>query len=153
MSDIYSDKPPFTASGSGPRRFAVLAGKPEASVGRNISAAALLQTIERLEQVIDLETAALKQSQPADLRDFNIKKSQGLLELNRMLRSVDPVTLAREAREPLGRLRDKLDRNLRMLQNHLRAVREVARVIAGAIQEAESDGTYCERPSRWEVPG
>jgi hypothetical protein len=42
----------------------------------------------------------------------------------------------------LAILRSKLERNSTILQIHLRAVQEVAAIIARAIQDAESDGTY-----------
>jgi hypothetical protein len=148
MSDTYAPKRPLPLADAA--RHLVLIAHDDPPIIRRTSTAALLQTVERLEQVIELETATLKQSQPADLRDFNAKKSQGLLELNRMLKSVDQGVLVRELREPLGRLREKLDRNLHMLQNHLRAVREVARVIASAIQDSESDGTYSLRSGGWQ---
>jgi hypothetical protein len=47
-----------------------------------------------------------------------------------------------EAKAPLARLRVKLESNLASLQTHLTAVAEIAAVIARAIQNHESDGTY-----------
>ena len=42
----------------------------------------------------------------------------------------------------LAGLRAKLDVNRAVLETHLAAVREVATVLADAIRDAESDGTY-----------
>src|SRR5271168_2541583 len=53
---------------------------------------AFVSTIERLEQTIDLETAALQQPRPVDLRAFNHKKSHGLLEMTRAVRAMEPLT-------------------------------------------------------------
>jgi hypothetical protein len=152
MSDIYSDRRPRTPDETSARRLSLIVGSGDAPAVRRTSTAALLQTIERLEQVIELETSALKLGQQAaNLSEFNARKSQGLLELNRMLKGMDPAVLEKEVGAPLARLRTKLDRNLHILQNHLRAVREVARVIAGAIQDAESDGTYSAYPGSWQT--
>jgi hypothetical protein len=105
---------------------------------------AFLNTLERLEAVIDAETSALQQNRPVDLADFNHKKRHGLLELSRTMRLLDQD--AREVAQPsLHRLRDKVEKNLSILEVHIKAVHEVAAIIANAIQEHESDGTY----SRW----
>ncbi len=98
--------------------------------------------IARLEQVIDQETAALRTRTVVDLKDFNNRKSHGLLELSRALRlfegaEMDPEILAR-----LTSLRAKLETNRNVLKMHLEAVREVSSIIAEAIRDAESDGTY-----------
>lgn len=102
----------------------------------------LERAIERLEEVVDEETAALRSRTAVDLKDFNNRKSQGLLELNRALRGLDAA--ARDAAAParLARLRAKLEVNRRVLEVHLAAVREVATVLSDAIRDAESDGTY-----------
>ena len=91
---------------------------------------------------MDQETAALKSRAPADLREFNNRKSQGLLELSRSLRyfQVAPPSNAVLAR--LAGLREKLDINQAVLKLHLDAVREVSTIMADAIRDAESDGTY-----------
>jgi hypothetical protein len=105
---------------------------------------AFIQTLERLETVIDTETKALQQNQAIDLADFNHKKRHGLLELSRGMRLLDEES--REFAQPdLHRLHDKVEKNLSILEIHIKAVHEVAAIIANAIQEHESDGTY----SRW----
>lgn len=99
-------------------------------------------TIERLEQIIDLETATLQQHVPVDLRGFNHKKSHGLLELTRALRTMDKVAFDQASVASLERLRGKLGKNLAVLDSHLRAVRQVSGLIARAIEDGDSDGTY-----------
>jgi hypothetical protein len=100
------------------------------------------RAIERLEEVVVQETQALRSRAAIDLRDFNNRKSQGLLELNRALRGLDGIANDKSALAGLSGLRTKLDANRAALKTHLEAVREVATVLADAIQDAESDGTY-----------
>jgi hypothetical protein len=102
----------------------------------------LERAIERLEEVVDQETAALRSRAGIDLADFNNRKSQGLLDLNRALRAHDGLAGDRAALARLAGLRAKLDANRAVLKTHLDAVREVASVLADAIRDAESDGTY-----------
>ena len=104
--------------------------------------APLDRVIERLEEVVDQETAALRNRTAIDLKDFNNRKSQGLLELNRALRGLDNPPKDRTVTTRLAGLRAKLDVNRAVLETHLAAVREVATVLADAIRDAESDGTY-----------
>jgi hypothetical protein len=103
---------------------------------------AFVSTIERLEQTIDLETAALRQPRPVDLRAFNHRKSHGLLEMTRAVRALDQLSSDHASLSSLERLRVKLGKNLAILESHLRAVKHVSGLIARAIEEDESDGTY-----------
>ncbi len=100
-----------------------------------------INTLERLEQVIDMETEALQQNQPVDLSEFNHKKSHCLLELSRAMRVLDRTSIE-FAYSHLNRLRDKVEKNLSILDIHMKAVRAVSAIIANAIQDNESDGTY-----------
>ncbi|SFK04563.1 hypothetical protein SAMN05444581_101472 [Methylocapsa palsarum] len=106
---------------------------------------AFINSVERLEEVLEHETILLKQHKPIALYDFNHKKSHGLLEFSRAmiaLRALDPAAADSTANAPLIRLRSKLNENLTILQTHLEAVGAVAASIARAIQEHDSDGTY-----------
>lgn len=106
---------------------------------------AFINTLERLERLLDLETEMLIQHRPIALTDFNHKKSYGLLELGRTMEAIgglDLDALGFDAKTPLARLRVKLQRNLIVLQMHMTAVGAIAAIIARAIQEYESDGTY-----------
>lgn len=108
---------------------------------------AFLNTIERLECVLDAETAALQQHTGLDLSEFNHKKRHGVLELSRTMRVLDEEALE-FAQGPLNRLRGKVEKNLSILEIHMRAVHAVSDIIANAIQERESDGTYSRRLSQ-----
>jgi len=100
------------------------------------------QTIERIERLIDLETATLQQYRPIDFSEFNHRKSHALLELSRAMRALGTETRDPAMQEELERLSGKLKRNLATLEIHLKAVRQVCTLISRAIQTEESDGTY-----------
>ena len=98
--------------------------------------------IERLQQVVEEETALLRANSVVDLTDFNTRKSQGLYDLSRAMHRLGeqrpgPETLAR-----MHSLRGALEANQAALSAHLHAVREIATIVSDAIQEFESDGTY-----------
>jgi hypothetical protein len=129
---------------SPPRHTAILplVSRRQASDPPSPSLSAFLVTTGRLEQLIDQETQELRSLQPTDLREFNRRKSQGLLELSRAMRGLGEAARDDRVPESLARLRTKLDNNLSVLRMHLRAAQEVSSIIARAIQDAESDGTY-----------
>ena len=99
------------------------------------------RVVERLEEIVDQETAALKARVVVDLNDFSNRKSQGLLDLNRALRGLEGRT-GKTVLARLAGLRVKLEANQAALKTHLEAVREVASVLSDAIRDSESDGTY-----------
>lgn len=102
----------------------------------------LVATIARVEHIIDIETAALEQVQPINLVLSNHRKSHGLLELDRAMRALGCPSFDGEIVADLARLREKLKRNLAVLEMHLKAVRQVSALIARAIEDENSDGTY-----------
>lgn len=104
--------------------------------------ASLIRTIERLEETLEQETAGLRSRAPIDLKDFNNRKTHGLLELTRVMRHLDRGSLTPPVAARLSALRISLDVNQRIVKMHLEAVREVTAIVADAIREAESDGTY-----------
>lgn len=103
---------------------------------------ALKNAIARLVQVLDRETAALRQRQPVDMDDLCDRKNQALLEISRIGRRLGRDAIVPELQPMLVQLRDKLDENRSVLKLHLEAVQEVAEILAAAIRDAESDGTY-----------
>ena len=104
--------------------------------------AAFSDIIARVETVIDQETAVLRENRAVELAEFNARKQQGLLELNRILRNFNHVELKRVDRDNVARLVGKLEANRQMLAHHLRAIDEISGLVSRALQEAESDGTY-----------
>jgi hypothetical protein len=100
------------------------------------------RAIAYLGAIVDQETEALRARAVIDLAQFNNRKNQGLLELNRALRALDARAPNPSIASRLEGLRAKLDVNRALLKTHLEAVREVASVVADAIKDSESDGTY-----------
>ncbi len=105
------------------------------------SIAALESALKRLEETIDDETSALASLRPVDIQEYNQRKSRSLLELTRLSRGL-PDSGKSDLDHLLKRLHAKLERNHTVLNLHLMAAREIADVMAGALAEAESDGTY-----------
>ena len=118
------------------------AGTDLALADGTAASAALERCIARLEDVVDNETAALKSRTAVDLREFNDRKSQGLLDLSRSLRLFQGAAPGKAVMARLADLRAKLDVNQAVLKLHLDAVREIATIMSDAIRDAESDGTY-----------
>ncbi|WP_244534628.1 hypothetical protein [Hyphomicrobium sp. CS1GBMeth3] len=127
MQPSRPEAAPFTAAPQAPRGAVV----PTLEI-----------SLQRLEEIVDQETHALRTRKAINLKEFNDRKSQALLELTRSLRHIqgvgsDPALTAR-----VGALKVKLAVNQAALKVHLEAVREVSTSIADAIRQAESDGTY-----------
>ncbi|WP_046868869.1 hypothetical protein [Microvirga massiliensis] len=99
----------------------------------------LTKTLDRLEETIDAETAALLARDLSAMDEFNRRKSQSLLEITRMIRTVtiEAVQVAR-----FEGLRAKLEVNQNILDRYMRAVQEISTIVSTAIEGANSDGTY-----------
>jgi hypothetical protein len=110
--------------------------------GAALAPALLKSAIERLEELIDQETAALQRRTAVDLNGFNDRKSHGLVELTRAMRHFESTPPDQTLVASLTTLRTKLEDNSAALKMHLDAVREVSTVVAEAMQNADSDGTY-----------
>jgi hypothetical protein len=134
----------FGSFAASPQAQTAARGHGLGSAGRPPEGApvSLDRVIERLEEVVEQETAALRGRTAVDLKVFNTRKSQGLLELNRALRGLDGAPRDEALAARLAGLRAKLDVNRAVLEMHLAAVREVASALADAIRDADSDGTY-----------
>lgn len=104
--------------------------------------ATFLAIVDRVETVVEAETEALSRHVPFDMTELNHRKRQGVLELSRILRTLTGGPPNPEARDRLASLSVKLERNRRVLDVKLRAVREIADIIARSMKDAESDGTY-----------
>ncbi len=92
--------------------------------------------------MVEQETLALKGNKAIDLADFSRRKSHGLLDLTRGLRGLDASTAKGLIEKRLRPLRVKLADNSAALRRHLDAVQEVSAILARAIRDGESDGTY-----------
>jgi len=98
--------------------------------------------VNRLAEIVDEETAALRAHAPIDLKASNDRKSLGLMELNRVLRLIENGKPEPATRQALERLNEKLEANGYFLKLHMDAVRCVAAIISKTVSEADSDGTY-----------
>lgn len=101
--------------------------------------------VDRIERLLDQEAILLRRHEIGTLRELNIKKSQGLLELSRAMQALHSVDRSSWGFDPtllLARLREKLEANRKLIEMHVQAAREIALVIARAIEDQESDGTY-----------
>lgn len=105
------------------------------------------KTMQRVERLVDNETAALRARTAIDLKASNNGKSQALLEFSLAIRSLEGRPLDADLVQRLGVLRKKLETNRAVLHMHLEAVREIADVVAGTIQDCEWDGTYSQYAS------
>jgi hypothetical protein len=107
-----------------------------------VTRSALERTMQRVERIVDSETAALRSRAPINVKEFNNGKSQALLELSIASRSLDAAMLDDELIKRLKTLRGKLETNRVVLHMHLEAVREIANVVSEIIKDSEWDGTY-----------
>ena len=119
-----------------PQARAKVESKPPAAVVTAIAAA-----IGRLEETVGAEMAALESHGPIDFADINRRKSQSLLELTRLVRSL-PIGGDAALAPRLRSLNDTLTANQRLLSLHLAASRELSDMMVGVLHEADSDGTY-----------
>lgn len=102
---------------------------------------AMAGALDRLEEIIEQETATMEARLPADLPDLNRRKSCSLLELMRIMRTM-PAEPDGGMKTRLNGLKIKLERNRSLLKLHLDAAREIGDLLVGALGEADSDGTY-----------
>ena len=104
----------------------------------------LMLAVERLRNTLDAENFKIASGEPVDFHEFNLRKSQGLLELTRLMPLFAGAEIDMTMRVALVDLRAKLEDNRRLLRVQLKAVHEVSEIIARTIQAGQSDGTYSE---------
>jgi hypothetical protein len=102
----------------------------------------LMLAIGRLQKALDAENAQIASGGVVDFQEFNFHKSQGLLELTRLMPAIAGAEIGLSLRVALVGLRTKLEDNRRILRVQLKAVQEVSEIIARTIQAGHSDGTY-----------
>lgn len=115
--------------------------RPQADT-RSAPAILVTKAVERLMELIESETSALRSGALELVPELSARKNHALLELNRMVST--PVNVDGDSilRGKLKKLREVLDVNRLLIQKHLAAVQEVADMIADNIRDSESDGTY-----------
>jgi hypothetical protein len=117
-----------------------------ANSGRSQSPIAMiLPVVDRLRQTLDEENQDIARRGSVDYNAYNLRKSQGLLELKRLAPALANNQVGPILRAALADLHDKLETNHRMLRTQLKAAQAVSDIIARAIRESQSDGTYSAR--------
>ncbi len=101
-----------------------------------------LPIVERLRQTVGEETADIAAGRPVAYQAYSLRKNQGLLELNRLLPALGQASAGGPLRAALADLDAKLEINRHALGVQLEASAAVADIIARAIREGQSDGTY-----------
>jgi hypothetical protein len=104
--------------------------------------AMVLPVVDRLRLVVEAENQEIAGKGRVDYPAYSLRKSQGLLELNRLRPALASITGHPTARAALADLQAKLDLNSRLLQVQLKAARTVSDIVARAIRDGQSDGTY-----------
>lgn len=104
--------------------------------------AVLSNPLGRLETLIDQEMASLRHANAAELKEFNNRKAQVLMELDRAAVANKGHEPSAEMKVRLLNVREKLENNGRFLKQHLDAVHEVIEMISENLRAADSDGTY-----------
>lgn len=107
-----------------------------------------LPVVERLRRTVMAETSDIAEGRAVPYEAYSLRKSQALLELNRLLAALGPGPVSGPLGSALADLSGKLEINRRTLGVQLRASIAVAEIIARAIREGQSDGTYNSRAWR-----
>ena len=107
---------------------------------------AALSVLDHLAQTIAAETKEIAAGGPVAYETYSERKNQGFLELTRLLPSIECARSHEGLRGGLLDLIEKLEANRRALGFQLRAAVSVADIIARAIHEGQSDGTYTAAP-------
>jgi len=107
-----------------------------------------LPMVERLTRTIAAETEDIAAGRPAPYELYGQRKAQGLLELNRLGPAFGGAKDGERLRAALAKLNAALEANKRALGVQLKASIAVADIIARAIRDGQSDGTYTDRAWR-----
>lgn len=106
----------------------------------------MLAVINQLTELLRSENEDLAGPNIVNHHDYNLRKSQALLAMNRfapLLAQLEPTPALRTS---LLHLRSELEINRRLLGLQLRAAQGVSDLITRAIREGQSDGTYSDFP-------
>ena len=101
-----------------------------------------LPVLERLTRTVTAETEDIVAGRPAPYEIYGQRKAQGLLELNRLTPALAGSRRGGRLASALADLNAALEANKRALGVQLRASIAVAEIIARAIRDGQSDGTY-----------
>lgn len=106
---------------------------------------ALEMLLIRIDTLLDEEATGLANAEAIDHSTFFAQKSMLAFEIEAYLRDNPTVPRTRVLDEHFVRLRRKLDESKRALTIHIRACRQIVRILSEVHKSEESDGTYCVR--------
>jgi hypothetical protein len=106
------------------------------------SIASALALIDRVRQTLVAESEEVARHCRVDYEAYSWRKAQGLLELNRMAPILGCAKDNPILHAALLDLTAVLAENQRILEIQLKAAKAVANIVAHAIREGQSDGTY-----------
>ena len=109
-----------------------------------------LAVVERLCETVAEENDAIARRLAFDHHGCGLRKSQGLLELSRVSAAFAGAAPGAGLRNAVGRLTSVLEENQRRLRVRLEAAKAVSNIVARAIRDSQSDGTYSARAWRGE---
>lgn len=121
---------------------------PKAGGVDEASVATILPVVERLRGAVDAENREIAARGAVDYRAHTQRKNQGLFELTKLK---DLIARARHhpaVAAAFAELSVKLDVNHRLLGAQLKAARTVSDIVARAVRDSQSDGTYSAHPWR-----
>ncbi|MCP5075683.1 MAG: hypothetical protein GY947_20635 [Rhodobacteraceae bacterium] len=105
----------------------------------------LLNSIFRLTEIIEAETAALKKYELDRLNTFTRSKSQALLEFTRLENDANAQVSSMDVKSAMEVLRHRLVENFSQLKLHMRAAQEISEMLTSVALDESSDGTYSSR--------
>ncbi len=105
----------------------------------------LLGSIQRLTEIIESETAALRNYELDRLNTFTRSKSQALLEFTRLENGAQMLGASDDVRTAMEVLRERLVENFAQLKLHMRAAQEISEMLTSVALDESSDGTYSTR--------
>lgn len=123
--------------------MAIHSGPSAAPTG--VAVEPIIAIVRRLIEVLNQETEQLERNEVDNLSHFIDQKSRSLLDLNRALSEQESPADVPGLDDELVRLRQAFDSNREMLGIHMASVQEITEVIATAMRQADSDGTYSTR--------
>ena len=115
---------------------------PQAPPTRPPADAMALAIVDRLRETVAAENEAIARRLAFDHQACSLRKNQGLLELNRLSAAFAGVGISPTLRGALGAFHSILEENQRRLRVRLEAARTVSNIVARAIRDSQSDGTY-----------
>jgi len=116
--------------------------RPRTGAARQSALAAALPIVERLRETLAAENEHIANGRRVAYVTYSLRKNQALLELNRLTPALAGSAADGPAGEALADLLTKLEVNAQALRVQLKASAAVTEIIAKAIRDSQSDGTY-----------